>query len=485
MKVVFASAEVSPIAKTGGLGDVVGALPKALVKLGHEVVIFMPFYREARLWFEKNGVAVHQVMPTVPISWANWAAEATFLRATLPGTNISLILVANNYFFDRAQIYESGPGNDFLLRYAFFCRAVVRGCELLDIAPDILHCHDWHTALLPLYLDSGLRGSQQFANTRSVYTIHNLHYQGAAGPDAFALTGLHSRYWAPDALEHYGTLNPMKGAILFADEVTTVSPNYGREIMRAETGAGLDGVLRAVQHKFTGVLNGIDADEWNPATDPLLPSHFDANTLDEKRWNKQALAQELGLPYNPSTPMIGAVSRLVGQKGFQLLIPVLERLLGDGAQVVILGSGEPELESALSMIADRHRERCRVWIGFDNALAHRIYGAADALLMPSIYEPCGLNQMYALRYGTLPIVRLTGGLADTVTPFDGNNLSVANGFGFFDAEPGALLWATTVAMHMYREPHVWRQLQANGMSRDFSWDRSAHAYDALYRRAHN
>ncbi|HEX7828111.1 MAG TPA: glycogen/starch synthase, partial [Thermoanaerobaculia bacterium] len=193
MKIVFASAEVSPIAKTGGLGDVVGALPKALVRLGHEVVIFMPFYREARLWFEKNGVAVHQVMPTVPISWANWAAEATFLKATLPGTSISIILVANNYFFDRGQIYESGPGNDFLLRYTFFCRAVIRGCELLDIAPDILHCHDWHTALLPLYLDSGLRGSQQFANTRSVYTIHNLHYQGAAGPDAFALTGLHSR----------------------------------------------------------------------------------------------------------------------------------------------------------------------------------------------------------------------------------------------------------------------------------------------------
>lgn len=485
MKVVFATAEVSPIAKTGGLGDVCGSLPKALAKLGHDVVVFLPFYRQARQWFEKNDASVYQALPTQTIAWADWSAEATFLRATLPGTNIPLILVANDFFFDRDQIYQSAPGvDDFLLRYTFFCRAVIRGCELLDIAPDILHCHDWHTALLPLYLHSGLRGgSAQFANTRSVYTIHNLNYQGAAGPDAFNILGLHSRYWAPDALEHFGTLNPMKGAILFSDEVTTVSPNYAREVMTAEHGAGLDGVLRAVTQKFSGILNGIDVEEWNPATDPLLPSPFDATRLDAKRANKQALAQELGLPYDPELPLVGAVSRLVGQKGFQLLIPVLERVLGAGAQVVILGSGEPDLEHALSMIAARHRERCRVWIGFDNALAHRIYGGADALFMPSIYEPCGLNQMYALRYGTLPIVRLTGGLADTVTPFDGNNRREANGFGFIGQHPEALLWTTMAAMQQYHDVSLWRELQTNGMARDFSWERSAHEYDALYHRA--
>jgi starch synthase len=485
MKIVFATAEVSPIAKTGGLGDVAGSLPKALAKLGHDVVIFMPFYRQARQWFEKNGADVHQTMPTVTITWANWSAEATFLRATLPGTNIPLILVANDHFFERDQIYQSAPGiDDFLLRYTFFCRAVIRGCELLDIAPDIVHCHDWHTAMLPLYLDSGLRGgSAQFANARSVYTIHNLHYQGAAGAEAFAITGLHSRYWAPDALEHFGTLNPMKGAILFADEVTTVSPNNAREIMTAELGAGLDGVLRAVSYKFSGVLNGIDVEEWNPATDPLLPAHFDARSLDQKAKNKQALTQELGLPYDSRTPVIGAVSRLVGQKGFQLLIPVLERLLDAGAQVVILGSGEPDLEVMLSRIAAHRPDRCRVWIGFDNALAHRIYAGADMLFMPSIYEPCGLNQMYALRYGTLPIVRLTGGLADTVTPFDGGNRGEANGFGFIDPHAEALFWATVSAMRVYQDASLWKQLQANGMARDFSWERSAHEYDALYRRA--
>jgi starch synthase len=484
MKVVFATAEVSPIAKTGGLGDVCGSLPKALAALGHEVVVFLPFYRQARHWFEKNETDVHQLMPTVTIDWANWSAEATFLRSSLPGTDIPLILVANDHFFERDQIYEGiGEVDDSLLRYTFFCRAVVRGCELLDIPPDILHCHDWHTALLPVYLHSGLRGSAPFANTRSVFTIHNLHYQGVAGAEAFGVTGLHSRYWAPDALEHFGTLNPMKGAILFADEVTTVSPNYAREIMTSAEGAGLDGVVRHVAPKVTGILNGIDVEEWNPATDPLLATHYDARSLDEKLGNKRALTSELCLRSDDGIPLIGAVSRLVGQKGFQLLIPVLDRLLDEGAQVVILGSGEPRYEGPLSMIGARRRDRCCVWLGFDNALAHRIYAGVDMLLMPSIYEPCGLNQMYAARYGTLPIVRLTGGLADTVTPFDGNNRGEANGFGFHAADPDALYGTMLWAMHCYRDAALWRDLQTNGMARDFSWERSAREYDAVYRRA--
>jgi len=481
MRVVFATAEVSPIAKTGGLGDVCGSLPKALRKLGHDVVVFMPFYRQARQWFEKSGASLHQVMPTVPIVWGNWAAEATFLRATLPGTDIPLILVANDHFFERDQIYSTARDHDdSLLRYVFFSRAVIRGCELLDLAPDILHCHDWHTALLPVYLHSGLRGEPHFARTRSVYTIHNLNYQGAAGPDAFATTGLHSRYWAPDALEHFGALNPMKGGILFADQVTTVSPTYARETQTSEHGAGLDGVLRAVSFKYNGLLNGIDVDEWNPATDPLLPAHFDAQSMEEKAEVKRALLQEAGLKASPQTPLITAISRLVGQKGFQLLIPVLDRLLQAGAQAVILGSGEPELEYALARIAERHPESCRVIIGFDNALAHRLYAAADMLWMPSIYEPCGLNQMYALRYGTVPIVRLTGGLADTVIPFDGTNLAAATGFGFNAANPVELYLATWIAMLNYKDTPVWNRLRANGMAIDFSWERSARQYEQVY-----
>lgn len=485
MRVVFATAEVSPIAKTGGLGDVCGSLPKALQALGHDVVVFMPFYRQARQWFEKNGAAVHQLMPTVVIAWANWVAEATFLRANLPGTDIPVILIANDYFFERDQIYSDAPDgwHDYLLRYTFFSRAVIRACELLDVRVDLLHCHDWHTALLPLYLDSGLRLSPQFAQARSVYTIHNLHYQGVAGRDAFGLTGLHSRYFAPNALEHFGTLNPMKGAILFADQVTTVSPNYASEVRTAELGAGLDGVLRMVSHKFTGILNGIDVDEWNPLTDPLLPVNYDDTMLREKVRVKRALAKEAGLKFAQKTPIIGAISRLVGQKGFQLLIPVFDRLLAAGAQLVILGSGETEIENRLAFLGERYAGRCRVWIGFDNALAHRIYGGADMLLMPSIYEPCGLNQMYALRYGTVPVVRLTGGLVDTVTPYDGTNLETANGFGFVAADPRELQLAAWTAMLNFKDGAVWKSLQTNGMEADFSWDRSARQYDEIYRRA--
>jgi starch synthase len=484
MRIVFATAEVSPIAKTGGLGDVCGSLPKALVKLGHDVTVFMPYYRQARHWFEQRQVSVHQIMPTVTISWANWAAEATFLRTTLPGTDIPLIMVANDFFFERDQIYQGVDGfDDFLLRYTFFCRAVIRGCELLDLSPDILHAHDWHAALLPVYLHSGLRGEPHFARTRSVYTIHNLNYQGNAGPEAFGLTGLHSRYWAPDALEHFGQLNPMKGGILFADQVTTVSPNYAREVQTGGLGAGLDGVLRAVGPKFTGILNGIDVEEWDPATDPLLPANFDADSVAGKAKNKRVLVKEAGFKFSAKKPLIGAVSRLVDQKGFQLLIPVLERLLQAGAQVVILGSGEPALEGALARIGDQHPDCCRVWIGFDNALAHRIYGGADMLLMPSIYEPCGLNQMYALRYGTIPVVRLTGGLADTVIPFDGTNGAVATGFGFVAPHPLELYLSTWLAMLNFKDGDTWKSLRDNGMATDFSWDRSARQYEEIYRRA--
>ena len=485
MRILFASAEVSPIAKTGGLGDVCGSLPKALKKLGHDVVVFMPFYRQARQWFERNGGDVHQLMPTTAISWGNWAAEATFLRANLPGTDIPLVMVANDFFFERDHLYSDAPNgwHDYLLRYVFFQRAIIRACELLDMPIDLLHCHDWHTALLPLYLDSGLRASAPFRNTRSVYTIHNLNYQGVAGWDAFGLTGLHYRYWAPDALEHYGTLNPMKGAIMFADQVTTVSPNYANEIRSPQHGAGLDGVLRAISPKLTGIVNGIDVDEWDPATDIHLKANYDALTLREKQKNKRALLKEAGLPFSAKKPLIGAVSRLVEQKGFQHLAPVMRHMLDAGAQVVLLGSGESRIENALLSIGEQNSDRCKVWIGFDTALAHRIYAGADMLLMPSIYEPCGLNQMYALRYGTVPVVRLTGGLADTVIPFDGTNLERANGFGFIAAHPLELYLSTWLAMLNFKDGAVWKTLQTNGMDADFSWERSARQYDEIYRRA--
>jgi starch synthase len=487
MNILFAGAEVSPIAKTGGLGDVCGSLPKALAKLGHDVAVFMPLHRQAREWFDRNGVALEQKFPTTQIVWANWAAEATFLRTVLPGTEIPLICVANDAFFNRDSIYAPRYDgyDDGIERFAFFCRAVVRGCELYGIAPEIVHAHDWHTALLPLYLHSGLRtGSHAFRNARSVFTIHNLNYQGVAGREAFAAPGLHSRYWAPDAVEHFGDVNLMKGAIITADQVTTVSPTYAREIQTHEYGAGLDGILRSLSFKLTGILNGIDTDEWDPATDPLLPSNFSADRLAGKALTKRALLREAKLKYKGKTPLLVFISRLVDQKGVDLLLPVLDRALRAGAQAIVLGSGESRYENALRHIAAMFPDSCRVVIGFDNALAHRMYGAGDILLMPSLYEPCGLNQMYALRYGTVPVVRLTGGLADTVIPFDGSNAAEANGFGFHSVNPADFYIAAWIAMLNHREPRTWKQLQANGMSADHSWDRSAREYEAAYRRAH-
>lgn len=484
MRIVFTTAEVSPVAKTGGLGDVCGSLPKELERLGHDVTVFMPYYRQARQYFEQHGITPEPLVPPTWISWATWSADVAFLRTTLPGSSVPLILVANDFYYDRDAIYSGLPGfDDFLQRYTVFCRAVIAGCEMLGIRPDILHAHDWHTALLPVYLHSGLRGSDAFRTTRSVYTIHNLNYQGVAEAAAFPVTGLHSRYWAADAVEHFGYVNPMKGGIIFADQVTTVSPNYAREVQTSAHGAGLDGVLRAVSYKFTGILNGIDTGEWDPATDEHLPAHFTIDNLRGKATVKRRLLREAGLEYAAKRPLLGVVSRMVDQKGFQLLLPVLGKLLRAGAQAVVLGSGDRAYEEAFEQVAEHHPQSCRVWIGFDNALAHRIYGGCDMLLMPSMYEPCGLNQMYALRYGTLPVVRLTGGLADTVIPFDGTNAETATGFGFVAPSSEDLYFATWNGMLNYKDSKLWKTLQGNGMSQEFSWARSAQQYEEVYRRA--
>jgi starch synthase len=485
MRILFATAEVSPIAKTGGLGDVCGALPKALQAQGHDIVMFMPFYRQARDWFAQHGVEPERVIAPTQVTWANWSAEATVWRTNLPDTDIPLYLVANDYFFNRDQLYSLrfDGYEDGVERYSFFCRAVINACEVLGLSFDLVHAHDWHTALLPLYLHSGLRGSAPFAQARSVYTIHNLNYQGIAGADRFAVTGLHSRYFAPDGVEHFGEVNLMKGGIITADQVTTVSPTYAREIQTTVHGAGLDGVLRSLSFKLTGILNGIDAEEWDPSTDPHIASHFERGRLNGKNLSKRALLRAMKLRYKAKTPLIAFISRLVDQKGVHLLVATLGQMLRAGAQAVILGSGEPRYEDALSQLAAAHPDSCRAHIGFDSILSHQIYAGADMLLVPSIYEPCGLSQMYALRYGTLPVVRMTGGLADTVRPYDGTNAESANGFGFVDADAGDFYAATWIAMLNYREPKTWRALQDNGMALDHSWPRSAEQYDFVYRRA--
>jgi starch synthase len=485
MRILFATAEVAPIAKTGGLGDVCGSLPKALRRLGHDIVMFMPLYRQAREWFAQYGVEPEEAIAPTQITWANWSAQATVWRTELPESDIPLYLVANEHFFSRDAIYSPRADgyDDGVERYAFFCRAVINACEILGLSFDVVHAHDWHAALLPLYLHAGLHGSDSFHGARSVFTIHNLNYQGLAPGDRFAATGLHSRYFAPDAMEHFGQVNLMKGAIITADQVTTVSPTYAREIQTPPHGAGLDGVLRSLSFKLSGILNGIDAEQWDPATDPHIASHFERGRLNGKNLSKRALLRTLNLRYKARTPLLAFVSRLVDQKGVDLLIASLPQMLRAGAQAVILGSGEARYEDALAAIVAQHPDSCRARLRFDSIFAHQIYAGADMLLVPSLYEPCGLSQMYALRYGTLPVVRLTGGLADTVVPYDGTNAEAANGFGFLRAGAADLYTATWLGMLNYREPKTWRALQDNGMAADHSWSRSAEQYDFVYRRA--
>ncbi|HEY5611479.1 MAG TPA: glycogen synthase GlgA [Thermoanaerobaculia bacterium] len=484
MQIIFASAEVSPFAKTGGLGDVCGALPKALAKLGHDVAVFMPYYRQAREWFERRGERP-ETIADISIGWAGWSAPMTLLRTRLPDSEVPVYLIANDYFFDRGGIYEGTLDfqDDQVERFTFFCRAIISACGHLGLHVDLVHAHDWHTALLPLYLHSGLRGDSSFRDAASVYTIHNLNYQGRYGFGHFRALGLHSFYSSEHALEYFGDINLMKAGIIFSDQVTTVSPTYAREIQTVEFGAGLDGILRANAHKLSGILNGIDVDEWNPEQDPLITSPFSVVDMKGKVQCKKALRKEAELDVRSKAPIVSLISRFSPQKGLEILLGATPDLLRAGAQIVVLGTGEGHYEDAFRTAEAAYPRQFRAWIKFDTPLAHRVIAGSDLLLMPSLYEPCGLNQMYALRYGTLPVVRLTGGLADTVIPYDGSNLDSATGFGFHSTDPRDLYLTTWVGMTQMRDTAIWRTLQENGMSADFSWEHSAREYERVYRRA--
>jgi len=485
MNIVFVSAEVSPFAKTGGLGDVCGALPRALSRLGHQVTVFTPLHRAAERYCEANGIELVPAGDSFALRWADWTIITRLFRAYLPGSEVPVVFVAAGELFDRDAIYSprSDGFDDNVFRFTVFSRAVIRACELLDITPDIVHAHDWHAALLPVYLHSGLRGDLHFSRASSVFTIHNLNYQGSAPAGEFSHLGLWSTYWASSALEYYGRLNMMKGGIVFADQVTTVSPNYAKEVQHPHFGAGLDGLLRDRSSKFTGILNGIDVEEWNPATDQQLAANFSLGRMHGKTISKRMISKEAGIKPRPRTPLLAIVSRFVEQKGLDMVVAIGERLIAAGSQLLVLGTGDRDVEEGFRSLAARHSSECHLWLGFDEGLAHRIYAGADILLMPSRYEPCGLNQMYALHYGTLPVVRLTGGLADTVTPFDGVNRDRANGFGFYSTDPQELYFATWIAMMNYRDTKLWKSLQEKGMSTDFSWDASALEYEKVYRLA--
>lgn len=483
LNIGFVVSELAPLCKTGGLADVAGALPPALAQLGHTVYAFCPLYGEVRRSLEKLNLNTVQVIPQFPL----WTGELRHVfavhRAELHG--FQLLLVECDELFGREGLYqvEGRDHPDNLIRFSAFTRASLEAVMLMGLELDAIHSHDWQAALTPVqarhrYRLPGLAGVPQ------VLTIHNLGYQGLFPPDQFRFTHLPAEAFGVDCIEFYGKLNILKSGIICADAVTTVSSQYSREILTPEFGAGLDGVLRTQQHKLSGIINGIDPEDWNPATDPHLPANYAADNLAGKAACKAQLCRELGLPDKPQRPLIGMITRLAAQKGLDLVIDAAVRLFERGIALVILGTGDPYLHDAFSELATEYPEQLAVALKFDNRLAHMIEAGADMFLMPSRYEPCGLNQLYSMRYGTIPIVNPVGGLRDTVLPHSAENVEagVARGFWLPELSAEGLLTAVEQALEAYASREIWHSLIRYVMSLDFSWAASARTYEELYRR---
>jgi len=469
-KIAFLASEVSPFAKTGGLADVARALPRTLGALGHEVSVFMPLYGSI-------DVEAHDLEPLDVIDRGTEAF--TLYRGVLPRSEVPVYFIHAPRYYERKTLYTQD--DDEPLRFSFFCRAVLRSCQHLRFAADIFHLNDWQTALVPLLLKMVYSWDRLFRNAKTLLTVHNLAYQGV-----FAASGVEAigadigRFFDEEDLKA-GFVNFLKTGLLQADRLSTVSPTYAREIQTPEQGYGLDGVLRQRRGDLVGILNGVDYDEWNPRIDPLIPFRYSEKSLFRKKKNKIALAEKLGLTVPDGTPLVGMVTRLSVQKGIDLLPEVLpEMLSGKRFALVVLGTGELHYERFFQVLQARFPDRVCSYRGFHDELAHFIEAAADVFLMPSHYEPCGLNQMYSLKYGTVPVVRETGGLADSVHPYDPTS-GDGTGIVFEHYTPDGVRWALETALALYREPDHWRRIVRNGMAEDFSWVNQAESYLAIYR----
>ena len=473
MRVLQVGAEVYPLLKTGGLADVLGALPQALSAQGADVRLLLP-------GLPAMHGAVAQAQRLAAIGPAFGAAQVQLLRARMPGTQLPVYLIDAPFLYTRGGgPYQDDGGvewPDNLQRFGLLGWAaaqLAQGGLDPDWAPQLVHAHDWHAALACAYLHAHPAGT-----TASVFTVHNLAYQGLFPHHDGALLGLSSRYLSPAALEFHGQLSFMKAGLKFADRVTTVSPSYAREIATPQFGVGLDGVIRSRGADVSGILNGIDTQVWNPAADPALAQRYSASAMQGKAQCKAALQQRFGLAPSADAPLLGVVSRLTPQKGLDLVLAVLPEIVRQGGQLVVQGSGDAALEAAFGAAASAHPGRVGVRLGYDEAGAHGLIAGADMILVPSRFEPCGLTQMYGLRYGTVPVVRSVGGLADTVR--DAADAQ-ANGFVFGPAEPAALAQAIARAFERFRQPALWAELQQRGMAEDLSWDGPAQRYLALYR----
>jgi starch synthase len=483
MHIAFAASECVPFSKTGGLADVVGALPRALAALGHQVSVYVPRYRQTKLADPQT------LVPSITIPFDD---KYRFCKVVTPGANttagIRFYFVDYPPYFDRDALYGSPAGDypDNAERFALFSRAVLEASKIIGV-PHVFHCHDWQSALVPVMLRTLYAEDPAFREVATVFTIHNMGYQGLFPPDTLPLLMLPWDLFTISKMEFFGQVNFLKGALVHSDYVTTVSKKYSQEIQTTEYGFGLEGVLRNRAATVTGILNGVDYDEWSPQTDKFIAAHYSPQDLSSKRQCKQDLLNAYGITTadaasNSRVPVIGIVSRFAAQKGFDLIAQIMDRLAREEMIVVVLGTGDKPYEELFQRLNKQFPNKIAVKIAFDNAIAHKIEAGADMFLMPSRYEPAGLNQMYSLKYGTVPIVRATGGLDDTIEPWDART-GKGTGFKFEDYTGEALLATIKQALLAYRDPSSWQTLMRNGMGRDFSWGASAREYGRIYERA--
>jgi starch synthase len=476
MKILLASSEVHPFSKTGGLADMVGALGKALTRAGHETRIVTPLYRGIRERFPR--------MQRVDW-WFDLPLGANRVQAELFSLELekglTVYFIRQPDFFDRDGIYLENNVSyaDNAARFIFFSKCVAHLARYLPWRPDVVHVHDWETALVPALILHQKHLEGLWNPPRTCLTIHNLAYQGIFPPDAFALTNLPPNFFTVDGAEFYGQVNCLKAGIIFADVITTVSPRYAREITTEEFGCALDDQLRRRQNRLFGILNGVDCDVWNPADDPFLPRAYSATRLAGKTANKLALQKELGLPPAKTVPLFGTISRLAEQKGVDIQLGALVEMLSASIQFVLLGSGSPAYERGYQELARRFPAQVAIRLGYNEPLSHRIEAGCDFYLMPSRYEPSGLNQMYSLRYGAIPIVRVTGGLDDSVIDFT-QDAAQANGIKFQEYSSRALAKAMRKALAVYQQPQLLRRYRRNAMKMDFSWEETVGEYVRIY-----
>jgi len=482
MNIAFVSSEVVPFSKTGGLADVAGALPPEIAKLGHKVSIYTPYYRTTKKVDPRAKVIAEGLVP-VGSEMTPWTL---YLSSASKG-DVKIYFIGCDQYFDRDGLYGTAQGDyeDSCSRFVLFCRAVIAAAQAVGDPVDVWHCHDWQTALLPVYLKISFKTLPFFKDAATVFTIHNMAYQGHFWHWDYPLLNLPWQHYNWKELEFHGKMNLLKGALVHSDLLVTVSPTYAREIQHPDGGWGLQGVLGDRKDDLTGIVNGIDTQSWNPRIDSLLPTTYSSEKLDGKKSCKNALRKRFNLPDGPSA-IIGMIGRLFEQKGFDLVAHVIDDLLRRDIQLVILGTGRVEFHNLLHRVQQANPKKVAVAFAFDNALAHLIEAGSDMFLMPSRYEPCGLNQLYSLAYGTPPIVRDVGGLADTITDTNQETLGngTATGFKFSDYSGEAMMGCLDRALDLYfTRPEDWRRVQKNGMAQDWSWEQSARKYVQVYERA--